>query len=474
MVKEVVKMKGAGVTDLIRRYEEAGQGHVFAFFDKLSDDLKQVFLDRARSIDLERMSLVIREALSKKKEKQDIGKLRPVRSFSLGPVKKKELEMQAILKLGEDALRAGKVGALVVAGGDGTRLGFEGPKGVIPITPIMKKSFFQVFAEKIKAAQKQYHCVIPWYIMTSEFNDSQTRDFFDENNGFGLKKVYFFKQGMMPVVDFNGKFLLDENGLIAMAPDGHGGCFEALLKSGMISKMEKQGVEVISYFQVDNPLVSCIDPWFIGLHIFASAKMSSKVVKRVDPGERVGIFCWEGNQLRVVEYSDASEEMLNKRRKDGKLSFNAANIAVHLLDRQFIQDKEWSEDVVFHVAEKRVKFMDFEGGIVNPLEPNAIKFEKFIFDAFGKARNCVLMEVSREEEFSPVKNREGKDSPESCRRDMLRRCVRWLKAARVNIDGLPLFDIEISPSFADTEEAFVEKWKSLPKKMKIEETTYLE
>lgn len=471
-------MKSVSLDNLKKKFEAAGQGHVFNLFSEYPDDLKQEFINRAQLIDLGHMSSLIGDAILKDAQEECSQNLMPAEPLSSSFAREMSLDHLSIIEKGEETIRAGRVAALVVAGGQGTRLGFDGPKGIFPITPIKKKSFFQLFAEKIKVAQERYKCLIPWYIMTNESNYQDTIFFFDQNDRFGLSEVHFFNQGLVPVIDFNGKFLLDERGLIAMAPDGHGGCFEALIRSGLLSKMEASGIDLISYFQVDNPLVKCIDPLFIGLHVSARSQMSSKCVKKLDSAERVGLFCKDHEHLKVIEYSYVPEEILRRRTIDGGLFFNAGNIAVHLLDREFAQSMGGPNGLKFHQAKKVVPYLDSQKQHIIPDQLNSIKFEKLIFDALAQAKNPILMEVSREEEFSPVKNAKGKDSPESCREDQLRQCVRWLNAVNIDIpctkDGLPLFNIEISPLFADTEDAFVAKWQSLPEKPEIVGETYLD
>lgn len=469
-------MNSVSLDDLVESYKNAGQEHVFRFFSGYSEDIKREFIKRAQSVDLGCIGSLVEAMRSKRGEESHLGALEPVEPWSLG--KGGGEEYSNLIRTGEKALREGRVGALVVAGGQGTRLGFHGPKGILPITPVRRKSFFQIFAEKIQAAQMRYKCIIPWYVMTNESNYDETKEFFERNGRFGLKDVHFFSQGEVPVVDFDGKFLLDEKGMIAMAPDGHGGCFEALVRSGLVAKMEEQGIDIVSYFQVDNPLVRCIDPLFIGLHVSSGSEMSSKCVEKVDSGERVGLFCREGGHLKVVEYSYASQEMLTKGVVDGKLFFNVGNIAVHLLDREFIRKMGGPNGLKFHQARKVTPYLDAYHSLITPDRVNSIKFEKLIFDALVEARNTVLMEVDRKEEFSPVKNAQGEDSPESCREDQMRRCVRWLNEVGEDVPcgkrGGPLFNIEISPLFADTEEEFIVKWNALSEKPKIVEEMYLE
>lgn len=460
------------VDQLVEKFEKMGQGHVFKFFKELSQDLKNDFIEQAQSINLDRMGALIEEMISREDKVRDFKALGPVECFSRIPEQSRDYERA--IKKGEEALREGRVGALLVAGGNGTRAGFSQPKGVLPITPVKKKSLFQVFAEKIRVAQNRYNRVIPWFIMTSEGNHADTVAFFDKNEKFGLEEVHFFKQNLIPIVDFNGKFLLDKNGLIAMAPDGHGGCFEALVKSRSLAKMEAIGVDIISYFQVDNPLVRCIDPGFIGLHILSDSEMSSKAVRKIEADERVGIFCKEREQLKVVEYGHAPEYILRKYDQKDQLVFSVGNIAVHLLDRQFAQRMANFNGLPFHRVRNRI--VHERTAVLD--NANAIKFERLIFDALPEAKNPVLMEVLREEEFSPVKNAAGKDSPDSCKKDQLQQWVRWLRKVGVDIPyeqgHMPWLNIEISPLFGDTESVFVEKWKLLEPKPRLDQEAYIE
>lgn len=460
------------------KFEEAGQGHVFKYFEKQSREEQNDFLQRASLIDLDSIGRMVGESKLRGVEKGSFSNLRSVEGLVkvFGQVSREE--DNDVVERGEEAIRAGRVCGLLVAGGDGTRLGFLGPKGVLEVTPVKKKSLFQIFAEQIQEAQKRYRCVVPWFIMTSEGNYDETVSFFLDNNQFGLTEVHFFKQGAWPILDFEGKLLLDERGLIAMAPDGHGGCFEALHKSGCMRKMELLGIDIISYFQVDNPLVRCIDPFFIGLHLLSDSEMSCKVVKKRDSTEQVGVFCEEGGTVKVVEYTYILEEVGEKRNEDGELVFNLGNIGVHLMALGFAKKMGESQGLRFHPMRKKVTFLDENGSVVVPNEPNALKFEKLIFDGLAEAKEVILLEVLREEEFSPIKNAEGLDSLDSCKRDQIRRCLGWLEKVDVAIGcdegDFSGFDIEISPFFADSQSVFIQKWNSLLEKPIISTETYLE
>jgi UDP-N-acetylglucosamine/UDP-N-acetylgalactosamine diphosphorylase len=318
--------------------------------------------------------------------------------------------------------------------------------------------------------------------MTSAINHDMTVTAFEENDYFGLStsQVMFFSQGRMPAVDPDGKILLAEKDAIAMSPDGHGGSLRALVRSGAVARMKEQGIEAISYFQVDNPLVRVIDPAFIGFHVKAGSEMSSKMIPKAYPGEKVGHFCVQNGRTVVVEYSDMPAEMQEQRNDQGELRFIAGSIAIHVLDVDFVQRVGGGESeaaLPFHRADKKIKTLDASGERISPDKPNGIKFEMFVFDALPFARNPVIIETLREEDFSPVKNAEGLDSPETCRKDQVRQWTRWLKVAGhelpVDDSGLPDITFEISPLFADSEADFVLKWQSLVRKPAIEEGTIL-
>lgn len=464
--------------DLKIKFQEAGQGHVFQYFENQVEDRQKEFLQRALSIDLANIDRKFRESKLKELEKGCFSNLKPVESSAKLFKQNNNEDEKAIIAKGEEAIRKGKVCALLVAGGDGTRLGFSGPKGALAVTPVKGKSLFQIFAEQIQVAQKRYSCIIPWFIMTSEGNYRDTVNFFLANNDFGLEEVHFFKQGSCPIIDFEGKLLLDENGLIAVAPDGHGGCFESLCENGCMRKMESLGIDIINYFQVDNPLVKCIDPFFIGLHILSDAQISCKVVKKRNPSEQVGVFCEEDGKVKVVEYTYLLKDLREERDEKGKLLFDLGNIGVHLIDVEFAKKMGECQRLEWHQIRKKVTFLDKNGHVIVPDQPNALKFEKLIFDCLAQAKKVILLEVKREEEFSPIKNAEGIDSLHSSRSDQIHRYLEWFKKVGIDLSeyrkNFPAFAIEISPFFSDSQDVFIQKWNSLMEKPTILTETYLE
>jgi UDP-N-acetylglucosamine/UDP-N-acetylgalactosamine diphosphorylase len=372
---------------------------------------------------------------------------------------------------GEEMLAKGKVAAFTVAGGQGTRLGHNGPKGTFPCTPIKKHSLFQHFAENLSFFTKRFGKCPRWFIMTSQENHTQTRKYFEKNQFFGLDKnrVTFFQQGMMPAFSMDGKILLQEKNQLVMSPNGHGGSLKALVESGSIGLMEEEEIDCISYFQVDNPMVYCMDPTFIGLHKASGSEMSSKAVKKLSSEERVGTFVQIGESLQVMEYSDIPQQISREKQKNGSLRFGLGSIAIHMLERNFVNrvagsEKTKSQGLKYHGAHKKVCCLDNRGLTSSSLKkPNAIKAETFVFDALPLARDPLLVEINREEEFGPIKNPSGSDSRSSSEKLQISRNQRWLKVL-----GVPekLNKVEISPLFAPTLPYFLEQTSKFPLDLK--------
>lgn len=467
---------------IIENFERAGQGHVFAFYPKLDTATQQRLLAEAGEIDLAEVDRLNKTLLGKTAAAVDLSDLSPAPYEKLPDHGGNAAEWIEAKKAGEAALRAGRVAAFTVAGGQGTRLGYDGPKGTFPVTPLKKKTLFEVFAEKILAAGTRYGKPLHWFIMTSHANHAATEAFFVEHKYFGLdaSRVHFFRQGRMPAVDFQGKILLETTSSIAMSPDGHGGSLRALARSGALDLMQREGIDTLSYFQVDNPLVRAIDPAFIGFHLLRKSEMSSKMVPKAYPEEKLGHFCKQHGKLVVVEYSDLPMDLQRERDAQGQLRFIAGSIAIHVLDTGFIRRMaEGGEGVSlpFHRADKKIPTVDAEGKPVKPEKPNGVKFEMFVFDALPFSKNPLVIETRRADDFSPVKNAEGVDSPKSSRDDQLRQFTRWLTAngATVPADatGLPPLTIEVSPLFGYDEDSFADSWRKLQPKPAIVDGLYL-
>jgi len=456
---------------LIETFQRAGQGQVFAFYDQLALDAREQLLAEAAEIDLAEVARLARTLLGAGGSAVNIDGLTPAPYDRLPENGGNGVDWARAKGAGEAALRAGRVAAFTVAGGQGTRLGYDGPKGTYPVTPLKSKTLFQVFAEKIRAAGLRYGKPIHWFIMTSHANHLATEAFFQEHKFFGLDpaRVHCFRQGRMPAVDFNGKILLETRSSIAMSPDGHGGSLRALERSGALDLMKRETIDTLSFFQVDNPLVRAIDPAFIGFHVLRGSEMSSKMVPKAYPEEKVGHFCIQNGKLVVIEYSDLPMAVQRETDVTGKLRYLAGSIAIHALDREFIRRMGAGGEgtaLPFHRADKKIPTVDTAGHAVKPDKANGVKFEMFVFDALPHARNPVLIETKRADDFSPVKNAEGIDSPKTCREDQMRQFARWLKLGGQNVavdaTGLPDTDIEVSPLFGYDEDSFLDSIRQHP------------
>jgi UDP-N-acetylglucosamine/UDP-N-acetylgalactosamine diphosphorylase len=469
---------------IIEAFERAGQGQVFAFYPQLDAAAQQRLLTEAAEIDLAEVERLNRTLLGKNAASVNLDDLAPAPFEPLPENGGDAAEWAKAKAAGETALRAGRVAAFTVAGGQGTRLGYDGPKGTFPVTPLKKKTLFQVFAEKIRAAATRYGKSIHWFIMTSHANHEATESFFKENHFFGLDAslMHFFRQGRMPAVDFNGKILLETPDAIAMSPDGHGGSLRALDRSGALDLMKREGIDTLSYFQVDNPLIRVIDPTFIGFHLLRGSQMSSKMVPKAYAEEKVGHFCTQHGKNVVVEYSDLPASYQKEvDEKTGKLRYIAGSIAIHVFDTGFIRRMAAGGDGValpFHRADKKISTLDGAGKPVKPEKANGVKFEMFVFDALPFAKNPVIIETKRANDFSPVKNAEGLDSPQTCREDQLRQFGRWLKANGASLatdaSGLPTVAIEVSPLYGYDEDSFADRWGKTAAKPAIADGLYLE
>lgn len=457
---------------LIAQFQNAGQAQVFAFFDQLAPDVQASLLAEAGEIDLGEVERLNRTlvAAGGAAAGVNLGGLAPAPFEPLVAHGGDAAAWQEAKHAGEVALRDGRVAAFTVAGGQGTRLGYDGPKGTFPVTPVTKKTLFQVFAEKLLAAGKRYGRPLHWFIMTSHQNHVATEAFFKEHNFFGIDagRVHFFRQGRMPAVDFNGKILLETRGSLALSPDGHGGSLRALERSGALDLMQREGIDTLSYFQVDNPLVRAIDPAFIGWHLLRGSEMTSKMVPKAYPEEKVGVFCAQAGKIVVVEYSDLPLETQRETDAKGQLRYVAGSIAIHLLDREFIRRMALGGDgatLSFHRADKKIPTIDAAGAAVKPAKANGVKFEMFVFDALPFAQNPLVIETNRADDFSPVKNADGLDSPQTSRDDQRRQFARWLNAhgaaLATDATGLPAINLEVAPSFGYDEDSFADSWSRL-------------
>ncbi len=421
--------------------EKNGQEQVLRFWKKLAKAEQAALLAQIESIDFKELKrcagMLTAVAETAKKGKPTAPKVAELKGAALK-------KAQAA---GEKELKAGHVGVLLVAGGQGSRLGYEGPKGAYSIGPVTGVSLFYFHARKILALDVKYAVRVPFYVMTSAANYDATVAHFEENDYFGLdpKDVIFFKQGMWPGMTVDGKIILDAPGHIFMSPDGHGGMISALKANGCFADMKKRGVKTLFYFQVDNPMVDVADPAFIGLHTLEKSEYSLKLTAKREPTEGLGMVVKRDGHFDMIEYTEMTDEMNNRRTKTGDLYFKFGSPAIHVFDRAFLE-REASKAMPLHLAHKKIATVDEKGKVVKPAEPNGYKFEKFIFDALADAKGVTCFAFDRAEEFSPVKNAEGKDSPATCRADLQAKWRRQLAKAGVTVpETMPL---ELDPVYA--------------------------
>ena len=464
--------------ETIELLKKHNQEHLLAFWDELDSEKRERLLSQIGELNFSKIDDWIAcfvENTHSSYAKEDF---EPVDYYKPEPENASQKEKYArASSLGRKLISEGKVAAFVVAGGQGTRLGFDGPKGNFPISPVKNKTLFQIFAETISAASQKYGAVCPWYIMTSPLNYGETVEIFRSNDYYGLGKenVYIFQQGTLPNFSKEGKILLADKANIARSPDGHGGSFGALHKTGALDDMKKRGVEFISYWQVDNPLINIFDPLFLGLHALDEAQMSSKALRKADPKEKIGNFCKIRGRVHVIEYSDLSDELAFMRNPEGSLVFELGSIAIHIISRSFIEDFiARDKSLPLHRAVKSIPHIDESG---KQVESEGIKLETFIFDALPLASKSIVFETIRSEEFAPTKNATGVDSAESSRQMMIDRAADWLESAGVKIprkaDGSPDCIIEIAPSFAIEKEDVRAKLDQVPP-IKPNDRIYLE
>jgi len=450
---------------LVEKVFSYKQEHVFRWWNDLSVNDRKNLLNHLRTLDFALLQGLIEKHIKGSTfTNPNTTILEPPETIPIPNNDSQKARAKEAKEIGEKALRTGKVAVVTVAGGLGTRLGADRPKGTLPISPIMGKSIFQLHAEKIQAVMKKYETVLPWHIMTSINNDEMTRNFFEENSYFGLNtdNVSFFIQGELPVIDLQGKLLMDSKSSIVKSPNGHGGTLSALKESNILSSMNESGIKYIFYHQVDNILIKIADPVYLGYHISEEAKMSPKVVQKTDPEEKVGIVGIRDGHLDTIEYSELSNEEKHALNPDGTLKFGMGSPAIYLLDVDFVGKINESHFALpYHKAVKKVPCIDGGGCEMNPTENNAAKFEMFIFDALKHAEESIVMEVVREDEFSPVKNAEGKDSPDSAKQSMINMFGRWLAEAGIEIPtdgaGNVAGAIEVNPLYALDSEELKEK-----------------
>ncbi|MEX1231438.1 MAG: UDPGP type 1 family protein [Planctomycetaceae bacterium] len=453
-------MTQAVVFSLKHRLEKYGQDHVIRFLNECSAEERSQFLQQLSALDFAELGRAWQQsqaATSADSNESPAAKARRAQPPStLVRLPQSDAERQAwdaAREEGTKILSRGEVGVILVAGGQGTRLQFHMPKGMFPIGPVSHATLFQILAEQVLARSRAHGVTIPYYLMTSDATHSDTIEFFERHNDFGLpaESVRFFQQGTMPALDAaTGKLLLSGKNQLAASPDGHGGMIRALEETGTLADMQQRGLKYIYYHQVDNPTAIVCDPAFLGFHQQRGSDVSTKVVAKRSPAEKVGLLVEVDGKTQIIEYSDLPDEHARQTDEFGGLKYWAGNTAMHLFNVDLLAKLTESPAALpFHIARKPVPYVDESGTLITPNEPNAIKLERFIFDALPLAKTALVLEADRGREFNPVKNQSGDDSPDTCRAAMIALHAGWLKNAGVKVkENIP---VEISPLWAQDE-----------------------
>ncbi|MBA4419265.1 MAG: UDP-N-acetylglucosamine pyrophosphorylase [Syntrophus sp. (in: bacteria)] len=437
--------------------QKYNQSHLLTHFKALSPAQKTLFIEGLQGLDFDLIFSLYKGSVQIKEATDSFDTIGPATIIPIPEsAEEKAFEEKARLT-GESLIRQNKVAVLIVAGGQGSRLGYNGPKGMFPISPVRNKTLFQLFSESVKAMSIRYNAHIPLLIMTSRENDQETRAYFDSCHHFGLPEdsVYFFSQGALPTITPDGGLLLKDDTTLFTNPDGHGGSLKAIHNSGLLKDLSDKGVTTLFYCQVDNPLVKIADPVFLGYHTLTGSEISTKVVRRKTIEEKVGVYISIAGKEGIVEYSDFGGRHMSALDPKGEILYWAGNTAIHVLNISFIKHLNYHGFALpYHRALRPVEAMISN---VGPTKMDGWKFETFVFDAIPLAKKTCSMEVRREEEFSPVKNSEGDDSPASARAAMNNLFNYWLRES--GLKTAPDTLLEISPLFALDKEELTKRLK---------------
>jgi UDP-N-acetylglucosamine/UDP-N-acetylgalactosamine diphosphorylase len=443
--------------EILRRF---GQSQLWSFSSELSPERRSHLAKQIEAIDFEQLAKLVSGQDKSVDWKALSEQASPPQAIRLGQPDSNYSADDA-RRAGEHALRQGEVAMILVAGGQGTRLGFNLPKGMFPIGPVSGRSLFQMQCDRLLALSAKYGADIHLYVMTSPATDAQTREYFASEDRCGMKpdQLHFFCQGQMPAVDAKtGKVLLAAKDEIALSPDGHGGLVTALQKSGCLADAQRRGVKHFYYVQIDNPLAELCDPLLIGYHLLAHSQMTTQAVKKRFAKEKVGNVVSIDGKVQIIEYSDLPDSVAEQTTPDGGLRLWAGNIAIHVFDLAFLESvSNQADGLPFHRASKKVPYINEQGQLITPTEPNATKFERFVFDLLPMAERALVVEADATRVFAPVKNADGAevDTPEQAKAAIVRLHREWLEAAGARVDdGVR---VEIHPSWAVDEAAVTEK-----------------
>lgn len=445
---------------LVELLAQHQQSHLLQFFSELSPTQAEILTAQLQAIDWQQISKLTRSQDQSIDWRSLARRAEPPPAYSVGDTNS-AISAADAKQAGHRALKDGRVGFILVAGGQGTRLGFDLPKGLYPIGPISGRTLFQMHCDRLLGMSRRYGVQIPMFVMTSPATDAATREYFsaEERCGLAEEQLVIFCQGMMPAVDAaTGKVLLADRNSIALSPDGHGGLVAALQSSGILELAASRGIDYFYYAQIDNPLAKVCQPDLIGYHLLARSQMTTQAVPKRFAEEKVGNVVSVDGRVQIIEYSDLPDEVAQQRNPDGTLRLWAGNIAIHVFDRDFLQAiVESADGLPFHRAHKKVPFIDTDGRLIEPAQPNAIKYERFVFDLLPMAERAIVVEDSAQEVFAPVKNANGSavDTPLNCQQAILAQHRRWIESAGSTVDDGTA--VEISPRWAIDAEEVAEK-----------------
>lgn len=388
--------------------KEYGQEHLLKYYDELDEASKKALLTQISEIDFSVLKLI--------EERNTIQKRGVIEPIDVCSIEEIEARKEIFYKTGIDAIKKCKVGALLLAGGQGSRLGFDKPKGMYNIGITKPLYIFEMIIKNLMDVVNTTGAYVPLFVMTSEINHEDTVAFFEEMNYFGYDKSYiwFFKQAMAAATDYEGKIYLEEKGKVSMSPNGNGGWFVSFMKAGLLGVAREMGVEWLNVFAVDNVLQKIADPYFVGAVMDSKVVCGAKVVVKADPKEKVGAICLEDGKPSIVEYYELSDEMAYQTLPNGRLAYNYGVILNYLFDIDTLV-KITKENLPLHIVEKKIPYVDEAGNLIKPKEPNGYKFEQLVLDMVHMMDNCLPYEVERSREFAPIKNATGVDSVESAR-----------------------------------------------------------
>lgn len=389
--------------------EKYNQNSVLKLFNNLDVKQQEILAESVLDVDFDYITNVYKESM-KKLESDDTG-IEPKKALVKANMTEEEKEV--LFALGQKVIQSNQYAIVTMAGGQGTRLNHKGPKGTFKLQTINgEKYIFEILSETLQRANQKYGVEIPWYIMTSEENNSETVSFFEKHNYFGCNPdtVKFFKQAKLPLLSENGEVLVGEDYKIKEAADGNGGMFGSLRREGILDELEKNGIKWVFSCGVDNILVNMVDPYLIGLALNNNCEIATKTIIKDYPQEKLGVVCKKNNRVKVIEYTELPEEMANEINEDGELSYGEAHIMFNLFSLKALKESA-TYKMPYHVAHKKNSFLDENGKVVEATEPNSYKFEAFIFDSFELFDDIAILRGKREDEFSPIKNATGVDSP---------------------------------------------------------------